>query len=438
MINYNNDVIDILKISEEESFMLCHPFVGTEHILLAILKSDCKDRDILNDFGIYYSNFKSMLIKYTNGSKTDRSIVYTPLLKKIINKCDNDIHNIVYYIIEEGEGIGMSIINALGTDISELYKVFKDDSDVNYGNYITNPSENIIGRDKEINDMIEILGRKNKCNPILIGEAGTGKNAIVEGLAYRIKNNNVPDFLLNTKILSISMSNLISGTKYRGEFEEKLEKVIKSVSNKNIILFIDEVHTIVGAGGAEGSIDASNILKPYLARSNIKLIGATTTNEYYNSIYKDKALNRRFTPVIIKEPNKEEVINILIGIKKEYESYHNVNIKKDVLYYIANNSYKINNKKEPDRSIEILDTICSKASIYLRKKFVDENNSKIKELNILKKKLLNEHNFNKASEIKSKEIVTKKKVINYRPKITVSYIKNNTKVNNVVKSIGFI
>lgn len=438
MINYNNDVIDILKVSEEESSILCHPFVGTEHVLLAILKSNCKDRDILNDFGVYYSNFKSMLVKYTNGSKTNRSIVYTPLLKKIINKCNNNIHNIVFYIIEEGEGIGMSIINALGADISGLYKVIKDDSDINYGNYINNSSNNIIGRDKEINEMIEILGRKNKCNPILIGEAGTGKSAIVEGLAYRIKNNDVPDFLLNTRILSISMSNLISGTKYRGEFEEKLEKVIRSVSNKNTILFIDEIHTIVGAGGAEGSIDASNILKPYLARSNIKLIGATTTNEYYNSIYKDKALNRRFTPVIIKEPNKDEVVNILLGIKKEYENYHNVSIGNDVLYYIANNSHKINNKKEPDRSIEILDTICSKASIYLRKKYTDEHNVKINELNMLKKKLLNEHDFNKASEIKSKEIITKKKVINYRPKITVSYIKNNTKANNVVKSIGFV
>ena len=371
MTNYNKEVVNILKNSEREAICLHHPFVGTEHIILSILNSNTNVKKILNYYNITYTNYKNMLLKYTSSSQKESSIIYTPLLKRILYNSGDNVNNILISIIEEGEGIGISILNSLNVDIPSLYKSIKNESNMTFGiNLNENAGNNIIiGRDSEINEIIEILSRKNKCNPLLIGEAGVGKTAIVEGLANRIVNRNVPEFLLDSKIISVSMSSLVSGTKYRGEFEEKLESMIKSISNdKNIILFIDEIHTIVGAGGAEGSIDASNILKPYLARNSIKLIGSTTISEYYNTIYKDKALDRRFTKVTIKEPDIKQVKNILKGIKKEYESFHNIILSDSVLEYIAESSINISNKKEPDRSIELLDTVCAKASIYLKEK----------------------------------------------------------------------
>lgn len=259
----------------------------------------------------------------------------------------------------------------------------------------------------------------------------------MEELSKRIKNNDVPEFLLNYKVLSISTSSLVSGTKYRGEFEEKLEKIIKRISNNKIILFIDEIHTLVGAGGAEGAIDASNILKPYLSRNDIKCIGSTTITEYNNTIKKDKALDRRFNKIIINEPNKTELLNIMNGIKKEYENFHNVIISNNCIDYIINSNIN-NSKKEPDRSIDILDNICSKASIYLRNNEIVKLKIKLNETISNKNKFIKEKNYNLCIKYKELENKIINRINNYKPKITINYIKNTLNNNINSNNIGFL
>jgi len=264
-----------------------------------------------------------------------------------------------------------------------------------------NMEDRVIGRDKEINNLIEVLLRKKKSNPLLIGPAGVGKTAIVEEFTRRIKNGQVPVSLKNKVIVELSMGDLVSGTKYRGEFEERLTKIIKEViKNKNIILFIDEVHSMVNAGGAEGAINASDILKPYLARGDLKVIGATTTNEYEKFIVKDKALERRFEAIDIKEPNLEETKEIIKGIKEEYENHHNIKITDKNITDIVNLSNKyLFKKKNPDKTIDLLDSVCA----YVKRKSITNINhkeeDKIKDLMLMKEEYVKNNDFEKALDI---------------------------------------
>ena len=225
--------------------------------------------------------------------------------------------------------------------------------------------------------VLEILSRRGKNNPILIGDAGVGKTAIVEELARRIVNDDVPLSLRGKRIISLDMASSVAGTKYRGEFEERINKIIKELEeNDDIILFIDEVHTLVGAGGAEGAIDASNIFKPALARGKIRCIGATTTSEFKKYIEKDSALERRFQKVLIKEPDGKTVKDILLNLKNIYEAYHNVNISDEIIDLIISLSNKyIYNRYEPDKSIDILDEVCASVSL---KETKDYQNYKFK------------------------------------------------------------
>jgi ATP-dependent Clp protease ATP-binding subunit ClpA len=280
----------------------------------------------------------------------------------------------------------------LGTDLTSIEYLNKMDP--------------VIGRDKEVNRIIEIVMKKNKCNPLLIGPAGVGKTSIVEEFARRIVNMQVPVKLYNYKVFSLSMASLVSGTKYRGEFEEKVLKIIKIAENSNVILFIDEIHTLVGAGGAEGAIDASNILKPALARGNIIVIGATTNSEYKKYIENDKALVRRFDLIEIKEPEKEELIHIINGIKSKYEEYHNVKISNEIIDYIIRVSSKyFFYKKEPDRTIDFLDEICSYASSLLNKEQL--NNIKLKKeltnIELSKQQAINNNNYSLAKKYRENE-----------------------------------
>ena len=277
-------------------------------------------------------------------------------------------------IIEEGEGIAIRVISAMNINPSKLK--YQEEIKIKDGVIINDivKDEVILGRNQELASIIQILLRKNKCNPLLIGKAGVGKSAIIEELARRINNNQVPDRLKNYKILKIDFGSLIAGTKYRGEFEDKITKLIREVmKHQNIILFVDEAHTIVNAGGADGAISAGDIFKPFLARGDIKLIGATTINEYHKFMENDKALNRRFQTVLIEEPDYNQTKDILNAVKKEYESFHDIKISPEIITDILDFTNKyLKNKANPDKSLEILDTLCTQAK-YENKSTITKN-----------------------------------------------------------------
>lgn len=453
----------VLKNAKIEMQKLKHPFVGTEHLMLSILSN--KDLELtkkLNDYNIFYDNFKEELLNIIGyGNSLNSYFIYTPLFKRIIENAILDtreedresvnINDLFLSLLDEGEGVAIRILINLEIDIDDMYLEFlnKDDNSKYKSNkkllinefatdLVKLASENkidpVIGRDKEINRMIEILLRRTKNNPLLIGEAGVGKTAVVEGLALKISNKNVPSQLLNKKIMSLSLASLVAGTKYRGEFEEKVNKIIKEIENNpDIILFIDEVHSLVGAGGAEGAIDASNIFKPALARGKLRLIGATTIIEYKNSIEKDKALARRFQTILINEPSKEETKEILLKLKPIYERFHQVTIKDQAIDTIINLCDKyILNRKNPDKSIDILDEVC-----ILRKLKKDKNTKKQEnmeqELEFIKQeknKYLLRQDFLNASYYKKQELVLENKLNNLELDKT-NYSKKEVSINDI-------
>ena len=418
-MNYTKDIIKILKNSEIEAKKFKNEFVSSEHILLSLLKIETKAKQLFNKHNITY-NEAEKLIKKSNANTSNN--YYTLTTKKIIDNAfvtnkDNSSEitpiNLTLSILDEKNSKAYTILQTLSKDINLLYKDFVKELTKSENNILTelgtnlnelvinNEVDKVIGRDLEIERIIEILARKNKNNPILIGEAGVGKTAIVEELARRIVTKNIPPILKNKTIISINLASIISGTKYRGEFEEKMNKIVKELeNNNNLILFIDEIHTIVGAGGAEGAIDASNILKPMLARGKAKCIGATTINEYKKTIEKDKALDRRFQKIIIEEPNEKEIINILSKIKSDYEKFHNVRIPNEILKQIPILSKKyIFGRSEPDKSIDILDEVCAKTSIFANTNEIEKITRQIKTLYKRKNNYIKEENYNFAIKL---------------------------------------
>lgn len=392
--NFNEEAQKILMNAKQEMIELGHPYIGTEHLLLAILKSDTNISNRLFSYGLSYANFKEELCKTVGTTKRKVELfLYTPLLRKVIessiidSKENNDgevtVEHLFFSMLEEGEGIAIRIIIGMGLDIETMYDDFSSSlikkSKKNkkkklliydLGTDITMLAKDgkldpVIGREKEVQRVMEILCRRTKNNPILIGEAGVGKTAIVEELSRLIANDEVPNNLIDKKIISLDMATMVAGTKYRGEFEERMKKVIKEIEdNPEIILFIDEIHTLVGAGGAEGAIDASNILKPALARGKIRCIGATTTEEYKKFIEKDSALERRFQKVFINEPSIYETRNILNNLKVIYEKYHNVIISDEIIEALLKFSEKyIFDRNRPDKEIDILDEVCARVSM---------------------------------------------------------------------------
>lgn len=373
--NFNSCIKKVLEYAEEEMLNLNHPYVGTEHLLLALLKCE-KTKKILKKYHLTYELFKNELISIVGMSNIKSEyILYTPLLKLVLNKTleeknDNiDEVTLLKKLISSDDGIAIRIMLELNIDLDALYNdlmnshSYLDEIGVNMLEEC--PEEILIGREKELNTIIEILMRKNKNNPVLIGEAGIGKSAIVYELAKRIKEKRVPDSLQNSIIYMLDMASMLSNTKYRGEFETKMNNLIKEVEKReNIILFIDEIHTIVKTGGSEGSCDAANILKPYLATNKIKLIGATTTNEYDEYISKDAALTRRFAKIYVKEPTRQETLDILKGVKTSYEEYHHIKINDNILERIVDLSTKyITNNQNPDKSLEVLDCLLSRINL---------------------------------------------------------------------------
>ena len=406
----------ILLKAREEMQELNHPYIGTEHLILSILKNEETISKKLENYGLTYSNFKKeILTMIGKGTKKPPFFLHTPLLKKVIeNACldakDNNNgevtpEHLLSSLIEVGEGIAIRILISMNINIEDIYDEFStklikkikkkhkklliEELGINLIEKAQNNQlDPVVGRGKEINRLIEILCRRTKNNPLLIGEAGVGKTAIVEQLALDISKGKVPNILKNKKIFSLDMSTLIAGTKYRGEFEERLQKMLKEIiEDTNIIIFIDEIHTLVGAGGAEGAIDASNILKPALARGTLRCIGATTTKEYKKYIEEDKALERRFQKITIEEPNIKETINILTKLKPIYEQFHHIIIPKELLKEIVelSNQY-IYNRHNPDKAIDILDETSSMVSIKQTKEENQYNDLKEKLSQIQSKK----------------------------------------------------
>ena len=440
---FTEEARKILINAKEEMMELRHPYVGSEHLLLAILKSKNNVSKKLKQYNLDYNKFKNKIIEVLGiGTKQSEWFLYTPLLKRIMENAMLDckeknsevtIESLFSNILEEGEGVAIRILISLNIDLDELYnefsyKIFKPKKKKllldELGEDLTskaNTLDPVIGRDKEIKRVIEILSRRTKNNPLLIGEAGVGKTAIVEELSRMIAHSDVPNNLKTKKIISLDMATLVAGTKYRGEFEERVRKIIKEVEeNSDIILFIDEIHTLVGAGGAEGAIDASNIFKPALARNKLRCIGATTTLEYKKFIESDKALERRFQKVNIEIPTKDTVKQILLKLKPIYENYHHVLIKEELLDKIIELSDKyIFDRHQPDKSIDILDEVCAKSSLKESKELLEYNklNKKLQLLIQNKNEAISNNDFKKASSFKEKEFILMNKINNLELKL---------------------
>ena len=433
---FSEEAQKVLLNAKKEMSDLKHPYVGSEHLLLAILSNNNLEvTQRLNDLGLTYDSLKKEIIKVVGkGNISNDWFLYTPLLKRIIENATIDcreskdkevtVLHLFLSLLEEGDGVAIRILVGMNIDVDLLYDEFSN-------NFVVKKSKNkkslmieefsvdlnkecldgnidpVIGRDNEINRVIEILSRRGKNNPLLIGDAGVGKTAIVEGLAERITLGLVPTNLLNKRILSVSMSSLIAGTKYRGEFEERVNKIIKEVEqNQDIIMFIDEIHTLVGAGGAEGAIDASNILKPALARGKLHLIGATTKEEYAKFLEKDKALDRRFQQIVIEEPDKNKTKDILLKLREIYESYHHTIISDEIIDFIVDSSdLYLKNRNFPDKAIDILDEVCAKTVLNKTKeeKKISHLNQKLNTILKLKKEEILKENFDKALELKQEQ-----------------------------------
>ena len=432
--NFTEEARRILMGAKEEMKKLKHPYIGSEHLLLSILKDDNEVSNRLKDYALDYKRFKKEILDIVGeGSKESGCFLYTPLLKRVLENAMYDskennngnvtISHLFSSLLEEGEGIAIRILISMDIDLDELYQDFAYKLPIKkvkskkllieeLGVDLTKKAKEgfldpVVGRDKEINLIIEILSRRKKNNPILIGEAGVGKTAIVEELARKIINNEVPNNLKNKRIISLDMATTVAGTKYRGEFEDRVNKILKELEdNDDIILFIDEIHTLVGAGGAEGAIDASNIFKPALARNKMKCIGATTTSEYKKYISSDKALDRRFQKLEVNVPDKETLRKILLKLRDTYSDYHKTVISNEIIDYIINMSDKyIKNRYEPDASIDILDEVSAHVSLRESKKFKKYNtlNKELNEVLKLKKSSLINNDYEKATLYKEKE-----------------------------------
>ena len=394
-----------LSYSQQSAFELGHGYVGTEHLLLGLVKegSGIAAR-VLQSQGVTEEKITKEIIDLIGrGEKTGQQPMgFTPRVKRVLELSFNEARrmnqsyigteHLLLGIMKEGESVAVRILMDLGVDpqklISDIARMLNEEapgaagvqkgssSSANtptlnqFGRDLTDMAREgkldpIVGRDNEIERVVQIIARRTKNNPCLIGEAGVGKTAIVEGLAQLMVKGDIPDSIKNKRIFSLDLTAMLAGAKYRGDFEERIKTCIEEVINAgNIILFIDEIHTIVGAGAAEGAIDAANIIKPQLARGELQIIGATTVQEYRKHIEKDSALERRFQPVYVEEPTEEEAYAILLGLKDKYESFHNVIINDETIRSAINFSTRyIHDRFLPDKAIDIIDEASSRAKL---------------------------------------------------------------------------
>ena len=391
----------VLSLAQEEAQRFNHNYIGTEHILLGLVReTDGVAAKVLATLGVELPKVRSA-IEFIIG-RGERPVTgdigLTPRAKKVIELAVDEARrlshsyigteHILIGLMREGEGVPAGVLESLGLTLDKIRaetnrqlsqggqqserggrKRSKTPTLDNFGIDLTKMARDgnldpTVGRDKEIQRVTQILSRRRKNNPVLVGEPGVGKTAIVEGLAQRIVDNDVPDSLSEKRLLTLDMGALIAGTKYRGEFEERLKRVVQEIKDTNCMLFIDEVHTMIGAGSAEGSVDAANILKPALARGELQTIGATTLDDYRKYVERDPALERRFQPVRVEEPSAEETVDILRGVKEQYERHHDLKITDEALQQAATLASRyIADRFMPDKAIDLIDEAASRVRI---------------------------------------------------------------------------
>ena len=433
-----------ILLAQEEAKRLRHNYVGTEHILLGLIaEQDGIAAKALANAGVSLERARQEVIRAVGEGSYDVDIMgFTPRTKRIFElsflQARNLGHNyvgtehILLGLLEENDGVAIVILRKLGVDIvslkesiigmlsdNQLKQNYNSQSGKSntpyldkYGRDLTKLAmdgkiDPVIGRSKEIERVIQILSRRTKNNPVLIGEPGVGKTAIAEGLAQKIVDGEVPEIIKNKTVVTLDLPGMLAGSKYRGEFEERLKGAMTELKeNGNIILFIDELHTIIGAGAAEGAIDASNILKPMLARGEIQVIGATTIDEYRKYIEKDAALERRFQPIMVEEPTVEDTIKILEGLRDRYEAHHGVKISDEALKAAAELSNRyITDRFLPDKAIDLLDEAASMVRInsFVAPEGLKNLEEKLEELAHEKEEAINTQNYEKAAQIRDEE-----------------------------------
>ncbi|RDU34881.1 ATP-dependent Clp protease ATP-binding subunit ClpC [Neobacillus piezotolerans] len=434
----------VLALAQEEAIRLGHNNIGTEHILLGLVREgDGIAAKALYGLGLGAEKIQNEVETLIGrGQEVPQTIHYTPRAKKVIELSMDEARklghsyvgteHILLGLIREGEGVAARVLNNLGVSLNKarqqvLQLLGSNESGGHPGS--TSVSANtptldslardltviaregsldpVIGRSKEIQRVIEVLSRRTKNNPVLIGEPGVGKTAIAEGLAQQIVNNEVPEILRDKRVMTLDMGTVVAGTKYRGEFEDRLKKVMDEIRQAgNIILFIDELHTLIGAGGAEGAIDASNILKPSLARGELQCIGATTLDEYRKYIEKDAALERRFQPIRVDEPTADESIQILQGLRDRYEAHHRVTITDEAIEAAVKLSDRyISDRFLPDKAIDLIDEAGSKVRLrsYTTPPNLKELEVKLEEVRKEKDAAVQSQEFEKAASLRDTE-----------------------------------
>ena len=436
---------EVLNLAIKSAETYGHNYIGTEHILVGLLSTDSTVPALTNN-GVTYEGV-DRLIREEIGVGNPTSLTpddFTPRAKRIIEISFQiartmrnsyvSVEHILAALLKEEDSYAVKFINELGTDSQRILDDLITDLSSNsydsnqqsgskkkgksktptldeFGKNLTELAKQgkidpVIGREKEIKRVIQILSRRNKNNPCLIGEPGVGKTAIAEGLALKIVNGEVPEMLANKTIYSLDLTSMVAGTKYRGDFEERIKKAMDEVKdNKDVILFIDEIHNIMGAGAAEGAVDAANILKPSLARGEIQVIGATTISEYRKNIEKDAALERRFQPVTVGEPTKEETVEILKGLRDKYEAHHKVKITDEAIdSAVKLSSRYINDRFLPDKAIDLIDEAASvvRLNAYTLPQNLKDMEDEIKRLNAEKQDAVNNQKFEDAAKFRDK------------------------------------
>ncbi|MDS0526831.1 ATP-dependent Clp protease ATP-binding subunit [Clostridium sp. SHJSY1] len=457
--------------AQKESQKFKHGYIGTEHILLGLMEEGGDAKKLLSKFGIEIELVRNLIEDYLGFGEVlmpKGELLLTPRTKRLFDESFIEAKNLnhkyvspehlLLALIKEQDGVAYTILSKLDLDFKELKKelmALLSEKEVDqvidgeepvvkekktpllnqYSRDLTKLAEEgnldpVIGRDSENQRVLEILCRRIKNNPCLIGEPGVGKTAVVEGLAQRIVDGNIPEILKNKRVVSLDLSGMIAGAKYRGEFEERLKKVMEEIrNNNNVIVFIDEIHTIIGAGGAEGAIDASNILKPALARGEIQCIGATTIEEYRKYIEKDAALERRFQPVNVGEPTKEETLKILKGLREKYEDHHRVTICDEALNVAVDMADKyITDRFMPDKAIDLMDEAAAKVRIENLSAPPDLKEIELSIDDVIKEKedAIRIQDFEKAAALRDDEKRLKEKLYN---------IKNDWNTQNSVKAL---
>ena len=458
MERYTPQAKEALSLAVGMAESLNHGYVGTEHLLIGLLQEGTGvAARVLEENGVEESKvveLVSQLISPNTSVQMAENAAYTPRARRVIENSYREAvrfkaaqigtEHILIAILREGDCVASRLLNTMGISVQKLYidllaamgedaPSIKDEMQRgnsgkrgsstpaldSYSRNLTQMAldgklDPVIGREHEIQRVIQILSRRTKNNPCLIGEPGVGKTAVVEGLAQRIAAGDVPDTIADKRVMTLDLSGMVAGSKYRGEFEERIKKVIAEVVEaKDVLLFIDEIHTIIGAGGAEGALDASNILKPSLARGELQLIGATTINEYRKYIEKDSALERRFQPVTVDEPSEEESIAILKGLRSRYEEHHRVEITDDALEAAVKLSARyINDRFLPDKAIDLIDEASSKVRLlnYTKPAKVRTYEEQIDELEEEKETAIREEAYEKAGDIKKKQEKLKEKI----------------------------